>query len=105
MPDTAAPLREPKQLDIPEEALEAFDHLAEHPTEQGRQQFTSELLRALHEAAVRNDLAPVQYVVESWYRTLLFMAEPNTEALLEWAETCDVSDAKTVEELRASWGV
>ena len=88
-PPTAA-IREPRDLELPaeEEALlgaiqqllhgdSKFSEFAQMLTDKGVREFAGELVAALVQAKHDNDLRPVQEVIESWYRTSLFIKEPG----------------------------
>ena len=88
-PATSA-IRQPRDLELPaeEDALLAaiqqllhgdpkFSEFAQMLTDKGVRGFAGELVSALVQAKHENDLRPVQEVIESWYRTSLFIREPG----------------------------
>lgn len=115
---TAEAIQQPSELDLPDRLEDvvatAFGDLADsddifaafqrHLSESGRAQFNREIVHALVQAKKTNDLRPVQEVIDAWFRTWLFVADPGfTRALasLDYDEA-DISREEQREILRLS---
>lgn len=89
-PALAERIENPRQMRLPatfERIAEVFRGL----TDQGAQEFNREILEAMNSATHSGDLRPVQTVIESWYRSLLFRLSPGFEEALEIADRASAS--------------
>lgn len=83
-------LREPEQLYVPpsskgRELHDVLDHL----TPEGGKEFARQVMAAIKESQETNDLRPINTVVESWYRSLVFDGRPEFDE--KWAAAEEVS--------------
>ena len=96
----AAQIRDPESLFAPEFSDERFDQIATHLTETGSQEFFRQIYAALARSRELGDLRYLNEVFESWYRTLLFVADAEFEG--KWQAAQSVSGPGfSAEELRA----
>lgn len=94
-------MQRPSDLRISDEVAEAFATLSPHLTAKGQQQFTREIVAALRDASKQNNLAPVQDVIEAWYRTLVVMSAPGHEEEMARGEgDPDPANAESLDDLR-----
>lgn len=95
------PITKPSDLDIPEK----MDDVLKALTDQGRSEFMHELVDALAQAKVADDLAPVQHVVNAWYVSRQFLTHPEIDPALDKAFDIEGSNVYTIEELGTRLGV
>lgn len=101
---TLQEIRRPGDLEIPEATAAVLDELSGLLTDGERRSFMRQIVDALMEARRRDDLRPVQDVVESWHRTLLFRASPgHDEAMAE--EPLGPPEGYTYEQARLLLGL
>lgn len=101
-----AAVRAPSDLELPLPAQ--LDAVWPALTPDGAQSLARELLAAVREAKEKDDLRPVQEVIEAWYRSLLFIQKHGSEgALLKEVEKEEEGDADllSLEQVRAELGL
>jgi hypothetical protein len=81
----ADPIREPESIELPDEVEEVFAAL----TDSGAKEFSGQLVAALRETVTRGDFRPVQDVIDSWYRSLLFHRQTSLVEEQEIQEDVD----------------
>lgn len=88
----AAKLREPEQLYVPPSSKEReLQDVLDHATPEGAKEFMRQVMAAVQESQETDDLRPINTVIESWYRTLVFLSRPDFEKKLEEAQEAAVS--------------
>jgi hypothetical protein len=94
-------LREPEELYEPPEHDEAMlATILGNLSEEAGREFARQVLGALNRARSEGDLRPINEVVESWYRTLLFRGRPKFDDL--WAEAeASEGPVLTIQDVRA----
>ena len=97
----ASPIRAPKKMELPPEVSAVLGNL----TDEGRQDFVTELLTAFTAAQETNDLRPVVDVIDAWYRTLLVREHPRYDEMMERVGTQPPKEHVTLEDLRSRLGV
>jgi hypothetical protein len=103
----ARKIRHPEDMALPprDKMIEVVEHLSP----QGAQAFLAELLAAMQSASNDHDLAHVQHVIDSWYRTLVFKSAPGHDERWEKAQIAIESDVShvgmTIDEVREKLGV
>jgi hypothetical protein len=95
----AIEIRRPEEIAIPPEMRAVMARL----TPEGAQLFVAEMLEALEQAQAANDLAPVQRVLNAWFRTLILRSDPGYEAHLRAADDEDRGEPLSIEDLRARY--
>jgi hypothetical protein len=103
---SAAKVKEARDLHLPqpdERVEEVFQWL----TPEGAQRFSWEMLSAVVQAKRTNDLRSLEHVIESWYRSLLFMRDPEfpIRAARAIADPGTPEDAFPVEETQKALGL
>lgn len=97
---SAERLRDPEKLYSPpdryKEGLERI--LRELPPESARE-FIRQVLDAVNRSKMEGDLRPLDVVVQSWVRTLMFMTRSKFDELWEEAEHTD-GPRLTLEDIR-----
>jgi hypothetical protein len=82
----AEKLRDPENLYSPPSfSEEQLSHLVEALTPTGGRAFARDVISATVRAKAEGDLRPINLVVESWYRTLLFLSRDLDD---KWAGLC-----------------
>ncbi len=82
---SAERLREPEELYFPPDISESkLKKILKGLTREAGREFAGQVLSALKRAQKEGDLRPVNMVVESWYRSLLFLSRPKFEQ--KWDE-------------------
>ncbi len=56
---------------------EMLDQIRERVSPQGGWEFMRQMMAAVKQAHAEGDLAPINRVIESWYRTMLFVGRPH----------------------------
>lgn len=92
-------MRHPRDLAVPPEVMEAFDHLSEHLSEHGQQRLIGELIQALATSAKLDSMQPVHEVLQSWYRTLLALSSSDFETAMQ-EEPLGPPEGMTIEDIR-----
>lgn len=93
-------ISKPSDLDIPSRMKEVLDGL----TDDGRRLFAEEFVAALAESQESNDLSPMQYVVNAWWVSSLFLGLDGIDRAFEAAEADD-SEPMTAEQVGVLLGV
>ena len=96
-----APIRRPRQLELPPEAATVLSRL----TSEGRRRFIQELLEALATAQLGDDLRPVRDVVDAWLRTMVVRQRPGYERAMRRSAKAPTGCGLTVEDVRARLAV
>jgi hypothetical protein len=98
-------IRHPEELNLPPH--DKIKKVLEKLKPQGSILFLTELLQSLEDASNDSDLAPVQLVVDSWYRTLLFRSDPSHKDRWESAEAAAKTPPPemTIEDVREELGI
>jgi len=91
----------PRDLDL---SHEQFAVLLNALNEQGRENFTRDLIKALETAQAKNNLRPVKEVLEAWYRTLTVRRHPDYQRNLAWARESEEREALTVDDALGGLG-
>lgn len=96
----AEKLREPEGLYSPPDfSEETLDSIVANLTPEGGRDFARQTMEAVERARSEGDLRPINLVVESWYRTLMFLSRPRFEEL--WAEAQKAEGPRlTLEDIR-----
>lgn len=82
---SAEKLREPEQLYSPTSYERQAAEVADALTPEGTKEFAHQVMEAIDHSRDSGNLRPLNNVIESWYRTLVFMSR---EGFLEkWEET------------------
>src|SRR5688500_410372 len=87
----------PEELSIacPERIAEVLEYL----TDEGARDLAEQMFTALARAKAAGDLRPVNEVLESHYRTLLFLQSPEFEERWDQAQSAD-GEAVAIDEAR-----
>jgi len=91
----AQAISSPRDLDL---SHEQFKVLLDALNEEGRENFTSDLVKAIEAAQARNNLRPVKEVLEAWYRTLVVRQHPDYQRNLKWARESEDREVQTVDD-------
>lgn len=102
----AAKVEQARDLHLPEPD-EQVEEVFQWLTPEGAQRFSWEVLSAVVKAKRTNDLRSLEHVIESWYRTLLFMRDPDFpgRAAEAVADPGSPDDTLTVEQVQRALGV
>jgi len=100
-----ARIEKPSQLNLPPEASQAVEMLAENLSEKDGKQFFQEVMVALVRSQAENDFAPVRQVILTWLNTLIARSHPDYAANAKKARR-QIQHPKgdTVEQLRQQFG-
>lgn len=86
----AAKVRGPEGLYEPPEYTPELAHkLMEHLSPESGQLFWREIMDAILKARATDDLRPINIVVETWFRTLLFQIRPKFDQKWQEMEATD----------------
>ena len=91
----------PPLLQIPSEALKPAEIVLANCTDDGRRRFLDELHTALQS---KDPIAQLWFTIESWYRTLVVISDPQYPNSLEAATKAEGTPL-TLEEFRARLGI
>jgi hypothetical protein len=93
-------IRNPEQL--PTFPQEAIDQITESLTPDGSKRFLREVYEGAALSQRSGDLIYLNRVLETWYRTLMFIAKPDFHERVDLARK-DPGPALDKESLRARW--
>lgn len=96
----AEKLREPEELYVPPDfSKKDLDAILENLTPEGGRDFVGQIMEAMERAKNEGDLRPINLVVESWYRTLIFLSRSRFNEL--WDEAQEAEGPRlTLEDIR-----
>lgn len=100
----AEKLSKPEELYSPpagweERVREATAQLGKSLSPEGAQEFMTQIVAAVAKAKAEGDLRPINVVLESWFRTLMFVTRPRFGEL--WAEAEKATGPElTLEDIR-----
>lgn len=96
----AEKLREPEKLySPPEHFKDAVEKLIDELPPDMARQLVRQFLAAVDRSRTQEDLRPLDDIVQSWFRSLMFMSRPRFEAL--WVEAQGTDGPRlTLEDIR-----
>ncbi len=96
---SAAQIREPEGLFEPDFQDARVDEIAENLSPDGSREFFRQIFQAVAQSRREGDLRYLNEVLESWYRTMIFVSTPGFREKIDLART-DPGPRLTVKDIR-----